>query len=240
MLKLNRNQIKYILIIAMLIDHIAWAFVPMESVLGEGMHFIGRLTGPAMAVLLAEGYQYTKNKKKYALRLFVFALISWMPFCLFEFGKWPDVSLGVIFTLFLAFMVLWMWEQLNIPLALKVVLVIVACIVSIFGDWPIVGILWALYAYIYRDNPKAKWISFCVITVLFLGFIMFGSAFSSDATVLTELKHYIFMFGIFMVPILLVFFYNGKKGSSHPIHKWFFYIFYPAHLLVLYFIKLWL
>ena len=40
----NRNQIKYLVIIAMLIDHIAWAFVPMESLPGQIMHFIGDFT----------------------------------------------------------------------------------------------------------------------------------------------------------------------------------------------------
>ena len=53
---LNRNQIKYIAIIAMIIDHIAWAFVPITSVLGQVMHVIGRLTGPTMAFMIAEGH----------------------------------------------------------------------------------------------------------------------------------------------------------------------------------------
>ena len=46
---LNRNQLKYLVIAAMLIDHIAWAFVPTASLLGQVMHIIGRLTGPTMA-----------------------------------------------------------------------------------------------------------------------------------------------------------------------------------------------
>lgn len=41
---LNRNQLKYLVIAAMLIDHIAWAFVPTASLLGQAMHIIGRLT----------------------------------------------------------------------------------------------------------------------------------------------------------------------------------------------------
>ena len=73
---LNRNQLKYILIVAMIIDHIAWKFVPTASLLGELMHLVGRLTGPSMAILLAEGYSYTTDKMKYAKRLFIFSLIS--------------------------------------------------------------------------------------------------------------------------------------------------------------------
>ena len=83
---LNRNQLKYLVIAAMLIDHIAWAFVPTASLLGQVMHVIGRLTGPTMAYMLAEGYHYTRNVKKYAMRLGIFAVISWLPFSYFESG----------------------------------------------------------------------------------------------------------------------------------------------------------
>ena len=73
---LNRNQLKYLVIAAMLIDHIAWAFVPTASLLGQVMHVIGRLTGPTMAYMLAEGYHYTRNVKKYAVRLGIFAVAA--------------------------------------------------------------------------------------------------------------------------------------------------------------------
>ena len=121
-----------LLIAAMLIDHIAWAFVPTMSVLGQVMHFIGRLTGPTMSVLLGEGYYYTRDRKKYALRLGVFALISAVPYSLFESGRPFIGNLGMIYTLFIAFITVWMWDELKIPKALKVILVIIACFLSLF------------------------------------------------------------------------------------------------------------
>ncbi|MDY3655163.1 MAG: TraX family protein, partial [Ruminococcus callidus] len=42
-----------------------------------------------------------------------------------------------------------------------------------------------------------------------------------------------FQVGIFLVFPLIQFGYNGKSGSKKPFHKWFFYVFYPLHLLVL-------
>ena len=75
---LNRNQLKYIVIAAMFIDHIAWAFVPTASLLGQVMHFFGRLTGPTMAYFIAEGYRYTRNVKKYAVRLGIFTLLLYV------------------------------------------------------------------------------------------------------------------------------------------------------------------
>ena len=109
---LNRNQLKYIVIAAMFIDHIAWAFVPTASLLGQVMHFFGRLTGPTMAYFIAEGYRYTRNVKKYAVRLGIFTLLSWIPFVYFEYGTLPVVvrngtiiafypRFGVLYTLLL-------------------------------------------------------------------------------------------------------------------------------------------
>ena len=95
---LNRNELKYLVIIAMLIDHIAWAFVPTASLLGQIMHIIGRLTGPTMAYMLADGYYYTRSVKKYACRLGIFALLSWIPFSYFELGH-IGLQFGVIYTL---------------------------------------------------------------------------------------------------------------------------------------------
>lgn len=73
---LNAYQLKILAIIAMLIDHIAWAFVPLNTIQGQALHVIGRLTAPIMCYFLAEGFFYTRNLKKYICRMGVFALIS--------------------------------------------------------------------------------------------------------------------------------------------------------------------
>lgn len=231
---LNRNQLKYLVIIAMLIDHIAWAFVPMESVLGQVMHFIGRLTGPTMAYFLAEGYIHTRDVKKYALRLGIFALASWVPFCLFEYQTLPIVIesygvrvlpfFGVIYTLFLSLVALWLWDKGRCPKWCKVLGIIGLCVLSVLGDWPVMDILFALAFYSYREQPKKKWIWFCVINLLF----------DVPAMILSHFSVWnIFQLGVFVVPVLIQCCYNGQGGSKKTVHKWFFYIFYPLHLLAL-------
>ena len=75
---LNSNQLKLIAIVAMTVDHIAWAVFPgypLDAV-PVIMHIIGRLTCPIMCYFIAEGYHYTKNINKYTARLFIFAVIS--------------------------------------------------------------------------------------------------------------------------------------------------------------------
>lgn len=221
-LSLNRNQLKYLVIVAMLIDHIAWAFVPTASLLGQIMHFIGRLTGPTMAYMLVEGYCYTRNVKKYALRLGIFALLSWIPFSYFEYGK-IGLQFGVIYTLFLSLLGIWLWDKGNCAKPVKILGIIGLCILSLFGDWPIFDVLYALFLFVYRNNPKDKWMAFCIITLFCCADIFFARPWWGA----------LFQFGIFMVPLLIQFCYNGESGSKKPFHKWFFYVFYPAHLLVL-------
>ena len=231
---LNRNQIKYIVIVAMLIDHIAWAFVPTASALGQIMHFIGRLTGPTMAYFLVEGYTHTRNVKKYAIRLGIFALISWLPFTFFEYGTLPIViddgrplfipAFGVIYTLFLSLLAVWFWDKGNCSELAKVLGVAVLCVLSIVGDWPVYDVLYALFFFVFRDDLKKKWAAYCLLSASFLvGALAYGEYFQ---------------IGVFMVPVFIEFCYNGEGGSRKSIHKWFFYIFYPAHLLVLAVLKM--
>ncbi|MEE3417106.1 MAG: TraX family protein [Prevotella sp.] len=228
---LNRNQIKYIAIIAMIIDHIAWTFVPITSVLGQVMHVIGRLTGPTMAFMIAEGYVHTRDVKKYAVRLGIFALISWPPFSLFENGVWPSLSLSVIYPLFLGLIAVWMWDKSEASKGSKIAALVGLCILSIVGDWAFMDVLWVFFFYIYRDRPKAKWIAFSIVALFEVGFSQLMSITTGHPF------RQAFQWGVFLVIPILSYCYNGEPGSKKPFHKWFFYIFYPGHLLILYILK---
>lgn len=225
---LNRNQLKYLVIVAMLIDHIAWGFVPLESVAGQVMHFIGRLTGPTMGYFLAEGYIHTRNKAKYGLRLGIFALISWVPFSLFEVSYWPSMHQSVIYTLFLGFLAMWVWDREKLSQTVKWLIIIGLIVLSLPGDWAIFDVAWPLALYIYRDNEQDRLRRYTVLCVTAtLVFVIGGDPWWRGLCNL----------GIMMVPLILRFCYNGERGSNHPFHKWFFYVFYPLHLLVLFLIK---
>ena len=231
-LSLSRNQLKYLVIAAMCIDHIAWAFVPTASLLGQGMHFIGRLTGPTMAYFIAEGYCYTRSVKKYALRLGIFALLSWPAFVYFEFGTLPVVIqdgafkilpyFGVLYTLLLSLLAVWLWDRGRCAPWLKYLGIIGLCALSLVGDWPIFDILFALTFFCYRDKPMEKWVIFCTLSLLCCISSMAQPWWTG-----------LYLLGLFLVPPLIQFGYNGKSGSKKPLHKWFFYVFYPAHLLLL-------
>ena len=233
-LSLNRNQLKYIVIAAMLIDHIAWAFVPTFSVLGQIMHFIGRLTAPTMAFFVAEGYHYTRNFKKYAVRMAVFAVISWVPFVFFETGRLPIMiyegglmrfhpEQGVIYTLFLGLMAIRLWDSEKFPKWLKIIGIIAVCAISVIGDWAFMAVLWCLCFHIFRDEPKKKWIAFCIIGVFGSASMFFAAPWYSQ----------LFQIGVFAAPLLIGLCYNGEPGKKSAFNKWFFYIFYPAHMVII-------
>lgn len=231
---LNRNQIKYIVIIAMLVDHIAWGFVDaINPVLGACMHFIGRLTGPTMAYFVGEGYSYTKDVGSYQKRLALFALISWPAYIYFEFGTpflyfvngqimlRPEQS--VIFTLFLGLSAIRIWESPKMKKAIKIICIILLCLLSCIGDWAFMDVLGCLFVHIYRDRPKAKWTAFTLTFFVPNALLM----------IFAGLYSVWFQAGVLLVPLMLGFLYNGQCGSKAKIHKWFFYLFYPAHLAVL-------
>lgn len=95
---LDASTIKIIAIIAMTVDHLAWLLFPglQKEWYILFLHAIGRLTAPIMWYFIAEGSYYTKNSKKYILRLFIFAFISHFAFT-FCFGLNPIPFSGGIF-----------------------------------------------------------------------------------------------------------------------------------------------
>lgn len=232
----NRNELKYIAIIAMLIDHVAWAFVPLNTALGTVMHIIGRLTAPCMCFFIAEGFHYTRNKTKYGIRLFIFALISWIPFHFFETGRLPfefidgrfscDIihqTQSMIYTLFLCFIALCFLES-NINIILRIIAISAVCLLDMHADWHVSAILMTLVFYVFRNNKKKQ--------VLYFSILAFGIGLYKVLKNIDYWYNTLFQFGVLLfVPFLI--YYSGEKGSSNKFHKWFFYIFYPMHLIIL-------
>lgn len=231
---MSSNTLKIIAICAMLIDHIAWAFVPTASLTGQIMHIIGRLTAPIMCYFIAEGYYHTHDIKKYAERLGIFAIISHIPFVYFETGKIQGISFNmegtsVIYTLFLGLIALIIWNSERLKKYVKVILIFLICIASIPGDWCFFAVLWILYFGINHGNVKKQMISFSTISAIE---VLLALSFSRMWWI------QIFQAGVFLaIPLLLK--YNGQLGynKDHKWIKWSFYVFYPLHLLIIGLIK---
>jgi hypothetical protein len=229
--KITANGLKWIAIIAMVIDHAAWKItLPMPALLG--MHVVGRMTMPIMCFLITEGFKHTHNRKRYALRLLVFGLISQLPFNYYwngnpfvmKFGLGEEMG-NVLFNLLLGLCALWVIKS---PLrkAAKIALAALCFVGSMMCDWFVFGILWILAFGLTGDSFKRKAIWFSVVTAVM---VAISTAFARSAFMLMNLS-------VFLVLPLLAIYSGEKSNASTPAwltNKWLFYVFYPAHLLLL-------
>lgn len=221
---INGAILKWLAIITMAIDHIGGGFlgfynqsatVPLEK-LYTASRMIGRLSFPIFAFLIIQGYQHTSNRRKYAGKLLLFALLSEIPFDLAFYDQVFYLgSQNIFFTLAIGVIGFSFYEKFE--LENKVVHQIVAVVVSsllaevMMTDYGLYGILFIFGLGILRNNK--------------LNQTLFGVAMGAVQ---------MFAASLAFIPI---WFYNGERGKQN---KWFFYIFYPAHLLLIYFIRLFL
>lgn len=223
---LNRTQLKYIAVFAMLIDHIGMMFIPVTTPLGALCRIVGRLTAPIMCMFLAEGFKHTRSKEKYAIRLFVFALVS-QPFYAYAHGNSIfEADFNMIFTLFLSFMALYCAEKINNRFLRFFCVVLLICL-STYGDWGITAPLWVLCFYKWGESKSKSAFAFSAVALYWI--------FRATLNCIDMGYHWYGEFcqlGLFLfIPVIYI--YNGEKGSDSAFSKWFFYIFYPLHLLVL-------
>lgn len=231
MKKLNSNHLKIIAIIAMTIDHIADLLYPgMPNIfISNVMHIIGRLTAPIMFFFICEGYHYTKDVKKYISRLFIFALISHFAYC-FAFGiNFIPFSTGNIFN-----QTSIMWTLAWAVVALHIVhgknnlkewqkwlLIVLINLITFSSDFSSIAVMTILFMYDRRGNLKSQMI--CMMAWLSL-YALISYLFVSKTYGL------IAMTAILVYPLLKN--YNGKRGKVKWL-KWFFYLYYPLHLIII-------
>lgn len=234
---LSANSLKLIAIVAMLIDHLAWAFVPSASLLGQVMHIIGRTTAPIMCYFIAEGYYHTKNIKKYVARLTIFAVISHFAFIYYEHGTLPfemqnghvnfNMQTSVIYTLLLGLLTLIVWNSKKLNKPLRDIIIVIICIFSLIGDWAFMAVLWILFFGIYRGNYKKQMISFSIVAIFAWFLPNLFQIFFLEGVWWRQL----FQIGVYLaIPIITH--YNGTLGKNKNM-KWLFYTFYPLHLAIL-------
>ena len=231
MKKLNSNHLKIIAIIAMTIDHIADLLYPgMPNIfISNVMHIIGRLTAPIMFFFICEGYHYTKNVKNYISRLFIFALISHFAYC-FAFGiNFIPFSTGDIFnqtsimwTLAWAVVALHILHgKNNLKEWQKWLLIILINLITFSSDFSSIAVMAILFMYDRRDNLKGQMISMMVWLSIYA---LISYLFVSKTYGLIE------MTAILVYPLLKK--YNKERGKTKWL-KWFFYLYYPLHLIII-------
>jgi len=214
----GRELLKWIAIITMTVDHVGAILYPEFTVL----RLIGRLSFPLFAYLLILGMENTRNIRNYFVRLFIFALISQVPFFLaLDYG--PFDLLNIFFTLSFGLLFIHFFKKSSVfalvPLFASFVLPF---------DYSIYGIAVIGCMYILKENTKFGVFSLVLLNTLFL--VPWNTQFLSIAA----------------IPLIIL----HKNGSltttketaeeyTIPLwRKYFFYIYYPLHITLLYLIQL--
>ena len=226
-INLNRTQIKYIAIAAMILDHVAAFLLPPDKqpewiVLYIIMRTIGRIAAPVMFYFLVEGFVHTSSRKKYALRLLCFGILSQIPYSLARYGRISSENINVIITLFLSFLMLVVADKVQNQVA-KSAVVFIFILLTAFSDWGVIGPLMVWLFYIFRKDRKKQILSYLfIIAIQLVGTIAFLIGDRPDW------YEGICQTGLFLV-IPLMHMYNGEPGERNTINKWVFYVFYPIH-----------
>ena len=233
---LNRDAIKYIAMLTMLLNHIAHIFLTPGTVLYEVFEDVGYFTAPIMCFFLAEGYHYTSSKIEYGRRLLLFAVISQIPYELaFHYG-----NLNMIYTLLCCFLILVAMENIN-GLWLRSAVCIALTLASAVGDWSLLAAIYTMLFYKSKDNPKRIAVGYGIAYLIFVPFQIQNYMYSISGIRTTDavVHGLIAGVGILAAAVVVLVFYNGERAKKgRKFSQWFFYIFYPAHLMVLYLIKI--
>ena len=227
---MNRNTLKIIAALSMLIDHVGIMFFPNITL----FRIIGRLSFPIFAFMIAEGCKYTKNKSKYFLIIFVLGTLCQIVYYLYD----KSLDMSILITFSLSILMIYSLDYLKncIYRKSKVLLSILLFISSILGvyllnkcfiiDYGFIGCVTPLFASLlvspkgYKLDSDKNYIHVILITIplIMLLFTM------EDYQIYSLLS------------IVLLLLYNGKNSKLNL--KYFFYIFYPLHLVVLECIRL--
>ncbi len=230
--------LKNLALILMFINHFCAAYFDTFIGSWEWMNnFHWYLTRPAFVIyafLISEGMFYTSNRRKYQLRLLITALISEIFYDLAMYQTmfyWNDQN--VFFDLLMGTLAIEAYDRNRENPGAIIGWVFLICFIADLAEfnYGFFGVLVILFFYLFREDKK-KIAVFMPILILVLSYGLY-----SDIFMMYGINEYLFAFvshyalqeahSILAIPLILL--YNGKKGKQ--LSKWFYYGFYPAHMI---------
>ena len=205
--QLSGSWLKVIAILSMTIDHIAYYYGVSNPYVYELMRTVGRIAFPTFAFLLAEGYVYTRNRQRYMLSLFTFAILSEIPWFLLN----QDNSHNVLFTLLAGVIGMYIIDTSRNKWVTLTSLVLIGCTTLMTEtDYSLNGYALTLLFFMFRGRPDLQ--------------TLFGIPLMYEYGIV----------GI-MMAFAVIWLYNGERGFIRgKAWKYAFYAFYPVHLMLIY------
>lgn len=220
--------LKIIAVITMILDHIKYAIPATDCFITK---YGGRLSFPIFAFLITEGLIHTKSRKKYFIRMLVFACISQIPFMLFRTLILDKFILNIMFTFLFAIVgiaILEFFQDREELSSFYKFFIVVAALFTILlvgykipVDYGWFGILTVWLFYFLRDKKFLRTFSYIILVIIYYisRYIPNIELINIWSVVFTSLSG------------IIILFYNGREGKKL---KYFFYLFYPIHMLIIY------
>ena len=213
---LTGNALKLLAALFMTIDHIGVMLFPRILLL----RILGRLALPIFAYMIAEGCKYTRNKAKYFGMIFALAVLCQTVYFLVD----GTLYLSILFTFSLSILTIYALQHLKQRKNLCSALVFAGTLAAVWGlnqvftiDYGFWGCMLPVFAAIFHSTKKDRLpVS---VGMLGIGLVLLSLDLGDSIQILS----------LAALPLLLC--YSGKRGQLNL--KYFFYIFYPAHLALL-------
>ncbi len=217
----NLELLKWIAIIGMFIDHFSKLII--QYTYSPLLFELGRISFPLFAFLLVYNYLYnTSSKIKYLKRLLIFSFIS-QPFFSIAFHSY---SLNIFFVLFFGLLCIYFLEKFNETKS-KLYFIYIFLIVitfSLFIDYQPFGILLIMSLYfVFKYKKYIHWFLFLILIILSNHYVILNLKFGFIGLI----------FAIILFNLILYFVIYKNKVEVPRLNKWFFYSFYPLHLVII-------
>ncbi|MBE6716727.1 MAG: hypothetical protein E7573_07385 [Ruminococcaceae bacterium] len=234
---LSGSVLKMIAMAAMLTDHISVVFFGPDMTV---LRLIGRMAFPIFAYLIGEGVRYSKDIKKYALRLFIFALISEIPYDMAFSGSFFSFEKqNVYFTLLAGLISVVILRKLKehklgfLGIFTTALVAVVPLVIA--SDYGFMGVVIITLFYVFGGSAgfiraggfllccAASCFAIVLISPDMIGLDMIPFSIPIPGIVSSQIYSI-----LAVIPLML---YNGEKGFK--MNRYFFYAFYPVHILIL-------
>lgn len=212
---LSGNALKIIAAISMALDHMGLMLFPRIAL----FRILGRLAMPIFAYMIAEGCKYTRNKKKYLGMVLGLGTVCQAVYWFVD----HDLYFSILITFSLSICIIYAMQNWKEKQTLLSATLFAAAIAAVYGlnrifviDYGFWGCMLPVFAAIPHKTSRDRY----PVSILTLGLGMLLLAMDIGV---------IQIYSLLALPLLLA--YSGHRGTWNL--KYFFYIFYPAHLVIL-------
>ncbi|MCY7486303.1 MULTISPECIES: TraX family protein [Paenibacillus] len=230
----NAFQLKLLAAALMTLDHIQ-AYFPDSVPLT--FHWLGRLSAPIFFFLLIEGYAFTRNRRRYLLRLAAGAAVmaagSTLLLYLLPGGSIPNnIFLSMLGALLLLTTYDWALRTES-GVAGWVLCCAVASLMIVVVEFSWLSVSMALVFYLFRGRGRAMAVAFIISSLAFtIGMDLF--AYREPALWSLAYDWRINAQWMMIFAIIPISFYNQQRGYQSIWGKYGFYLYYPLHIWILY------